>query len=85
MEINHCLPGFLFPFLKYPVLPEYCCCIWGGLQGEGDWGIWYCSAPGGCKKPTEGLRKRGRKKRSIRAGDHHDGDNTVFLLREDHS
>lgn len=37
------------------LLPEYCCGICGGLQGEGDWGIWYCSEPGGCRNPTEGL------------------------------
>lgn len=35
--------------------PEYGCCICDGLQGEGDCGIWYCSEPGGCRNPTEGL------------------------------
>lgn len=41
-----------------PLVPEYCCCIWGGLQGAGDCGIWYCSEPGGCRNPTDGLRSR---------------------------
>lgn len=39
----------------WPLVPEYCCCIWGGLQGAGDCGIWYCSEPGGCRNPTDGL------------------------------
>lgn len=32
---------------RWPLLPEYCCCICGGLQGDGDCGIWYWSEPGG--------------------------------------
>ena len=54
--LQQCL---LSPVPKTPqffiLLPEYCCGICGGLQGEGDWGIWYCSEPGGCRNPTEGL------------------------------
>lgn len=65
MQINHGLPGLLFLLVKCPALPEYCCCIWGGLQGEGDWGIWYCSVPGGCKKPTEGLERERERKKDI--------------------
>lgn len=57
------LPRFFTP------LPEYCCGICGGLQGEGDWGIWYCSEPGGCRNPTEGLG--GEKRGLVRTGEKH--------------